>query len=65
VAKTSTTTTTYDRAPDHAVMSGAKEQLQALPLFRYSDYDWSGNEKKARPGLLRGGLEILSICAER
>lgn len=24
--------------PDHAVMSGTKEQLKALPAFKYSDY---------------------------
>lgn len=38
MAKT-TTTTTYDWIPDHAVMSGTKEQLKALPQFRYSDYN--------------------------
>lgn len=36
---TTTTTTTYDWVPDHAVMSGTKEQLKALPQFRYSDYN--------------------------
>ncbi|WP_128926437.1 PRC-barrel domain-containing protein [Bradyrhizobium guangxiense] len=38
----STTTTnrnTNDWAPDHAVMSGNKEQLKALPQFKYSDYN--------------------------
>lgn len=25
--------------PDHAVMSGTKEQLKALPAFKYSDYN--------------------------
>ena len=37
----------YDRAqrqceywtPDHAVMSGNKEQLKAMPQFKYSDYN--------------------------
>ncbi|QIG97343.1 PRC-barrel domain-containing protein [Bradyrhizobium sp. 6(2017)] len=29
----------YDWAPDHAVMSGNKEQLKALPQFKYSDYN--------------------------
>ena len=24
--------------PDHAVMSGTKEQLKAMPVFKYSDY---------------------------
>ena len=43
--KTSTTATTTTRAnandwvPDHAVMSGNKEQLKALPQFKYSDYN--------------------------
>jgi hypothetical protein len=41
---TTTTTTTRannanDWAPDHAVMSGNKEQLKALPQFKYSDYN--------------------------
>ena len=42
---TTTTTTTArstdanDWTPDHAVMSGTKEQLKALPQFRYSDYN--------------------------
>ena len=36
---TTTTTTTYDWVPDHAVMSGTKEQLKTLPQFRYSDYN--------------------------
>ena len=39
---TTTTTTTRatnanDWTPDHAVMSGNKEQLKALPQFKYSD----------------------------
>ncbi len=25
--------------PDHAVMSGTKDQLKALPAFKYSDYN--------------------------
>jgi sporulation protein YlmC with PRC-barrel domain len=41
---TATTTTTRtnnanDWIPDHAVMSGNKEQLKALPQFKYSDYN--------------------------
>ena len=44
---TSTTTTSTnartvnanDWVPDHAVMSGTKEQLKALPQFKYSDYN--------------------------
>jgi len=46
-AATSTTTTTTTRetaktndwAPDHAVMSGTKDQLKAMPQFKYSDYN--------------------------
>jgi sporulation protein YlmC with PRC-barrel domain len=43
-ATTTTTTTarvaaTNDWAPDHAVMSGTKEQLKAMPQFKYSDYN--------------------------
>jgi len=40
-----TTTTTArgadanDWMPDHAVMSGTKEQLKAMPQFKYSDYN--------------------------
>ena len=43
---TTTTTTTSARTsssndwvPDHAVMSGTKEQLKAMPQFKYSDYN--------------------------
>jgi sporulation protein YlmC with PRC-barrel domain len=40
---TATTTTrtsnTNDWTPDHAVMSGNKDQLKALPQFKYSDYN--------------------------
>jgi sporulation protein YlmC with PRC-barrel domain len=43
---TATNTTTTARAadvndwtPDHAVMSGTKEQLKAMPQFKYSDYN--------------------------
>jgi hypothetical protein len=25
--------------PDHAVMSGTKDQLKAMPAFKYSDYN--------------------------
>jgi len=28
-----------DWKPDHAVMSGTKEQLKAMPQFKYSDYN--------------------------
>ncbi|WP_018319118.1 PRC-barrel domain-containing protein [Bradyrhizobium sp. WSM2793] len=38
----STTTTNRnanDWVPDHAVMNGNKEQLKALPQFKYSDYN--------------------------
>lgn len=46
-ASTTTTTTTTparsaganDWTPDHAVMSGNKEQLKAMPQFKYSDYN--------------------------
>ena len=46
-ATTTTTTTTApartanvnDWVPDHAVMNTSKEQLKALPQFKYSDYN--------------------------
>ena len=45
-ATTTTTTTTArvaatdnDWTPDHAVMSGTKDQLKAMPQFKYSDYN--------------------------
>ena len=46
-AATTTTTTTptarsadaNDWTPDHAVMSGNKDQLKAMPQFKYSDYN--------------------------
>jgi hypothetical protein len=44
-AATTTTTKTArsadknDWMPDHAVMSGTKEQLKAMPQFKYSDYN--------------------------
>jgi sporulation protein YlmC with PRC-barrel domain len=39
-ASTNTTNrSTNDWVPDHAVMSGNKEQLKALPQFKYSDYN--------------------------
>jgi sporulation protein YlmC with PRC-barrel domain len=44
-ATTTATTTTRetsaanDWVPDHAVMSGTKEQLKAMPQFKYSDYN--------------------------
>ena len=36
---TARTNTANDWTPDHAVMSGNKEQLKALPQFKYSDYN--------------------------
>lgn len=36
---TARTTNANDWAPDHAVMSATKEQLKALPQFKYSDYN--------------------------
>ena len=36
---TTTTTTANDWMPDHAVMSGTKDQLKAMPQFKYSDYN--------------------------
>jgi sporulation protein YlmC with PRC-barrel domain len=38
-ATTTTTSTANDWVPDHAVMSGTKEQLKAMPQFKYSDYN--------------------------
>ena len=43
-ASTTTTTTSRDGnaddwTPDHAVMRGTKEQLKAMPQFKYSDYN--------------------------
>jgi hypothetical protein len=42
-AATTTTTTARDTSndwmPDHAVMSGTKDQLKAMPQFKYSDYN--------------------------
>ena len=46
-ANTTTTTTNAtaraadanDWTPDHAVMSGNKDQLKAMPQFKYSDYN--------------------------
>ncbi|KRQ92334.1 PRC-barrel domain-containing protein [Bradyrhizobium valentinum] len=41
-AATSTTGRSADAndwMPDHAVMSGTKEQLKAMPQFKYSDYN--------------------------
>ena len=34
-----TTTTSNDWVPDRAVMNGTKEQLKAMPQFKYSDYN--------------------------
>jgi sporulation protein YlmC with PRC-barrel domain len=36
---TARTTNANDWAPDHAVMSATKEQLKAMPQFKYSDYN--------------------------
>jgi sporulation protein YlmC with PRC-barrel domain len=36
---TTRTSNANDWTPDHAVMSGNKEQLKALPQFKYSDYN--------------------------
>ena len=38
-ATTARRTDANDWTPDHAVMSGTKEQLRALPQFKYSDYN--------------------------
>jgi sporulation protein YlmC with PRC-barrel domain len=38
-ATTARRTDANDWTPDHAVMSGNKEQLKALPQFKYSDYN--------------------------
>jgi sporulation protein YlmC with PRC-barrel domain len=34
-----TTTTTNDWVPDHAVMDATKDQLKAMPQFKYSSYN--------------------------
>lgn len=36
---TGSTASTNDWAPDHAVMSATKDQLKAMPQFKYSDYN--------------------------
>jgi sporulation protein YlmC with PRC-barrel domain len=36
---TARTSTANDWTPAHAVMSGTKEQLKAMPQFKYSDYN--------------------------
>lgn len=36
---TGSTAAANDWIPDHAVMSATKEQLKALPQFKYSDYN--------------------------
>jgi sporulation protein YlmC with PRC-barrel domain len=38
-ATTTRTSNANDWMPDHAVMSGTKEQLKAMPQFKYSDYN--------------------------
>jgi sporulation protein YlmC with PRC-barrel domain len=38
-ATTARTANVNDWTPDHAVMSGTKEQLKAMPQFKYSDYN--------------------------
>jgi sporulation protein YlmC with PRC-barrel domain len=37
--ETTTARTTNDWVPDHAVMNGTKDQLKAMPQFKYSDYN--------------------------
>jgi PRC-barrel domain len=37
--ETTATKATSDWVPDHAVMSGSKDQLKAMPQFKYSDYN--------------------------
>jgi sporulation protein YlmC with PRC-barrel domain len=36
---TARTANTNDWVPDHAVMNGTKDQLKAMPQFKYSDYN--------------------------
>jgi len=36
---TARTVDTNDWTPDHAMMSGTKDQLKAMPQFKYSDYN--------------------------
>jgi hypothetical protein len=36
---TARTSSTNDWVPDHAVMSSTKDQLKAMPQFKYSDYN--------------------------
>jgi sporulation protein YlmC with PRC-barrel domain len=36
---TTAASTVNDWTPDHAVMSGTKDQLKAMPQFKYSDYN--------------------------
>ena len=36
---TARTADANDWVPDHAVMSGTKDQLKAMPQFKYSDYN--------------------------
>jgi len=38
-ANSARATTANDWVPDHAVMSASKEQLKAIPQFKYSDYN--------------------------
>ena len=38
-ARTARTANVNDWTPDHAMMSGTKDQLKALPQFKYSDYN--------------------------
>jgi sporulation protein YlmC with PRC-barrel domain len=38
-AATRDTSNAKDWVPDHAVMSGTKVQLKAMPQFKYSDYN--------------------------
>jgi len=38
-ARTTTTVNTNDWTPDHAVLNATKDQLKAMPQFKYSDYN--------------------------
>ena len=38
-ATTTRTSNTNDWTPDHAMMSATKDQLKAMPQFKYSDYN--------------------------
>jgi len=38
-ARTTTTANVNDWTPDHAVLNATKDQLKAMPQFKYSDYN--------------------------